>query len=269
MKNVWLVMVVLLVCVVGCSNPETPAGSEGYVYEAPRAIGNGGYQGVIVGPGNYGMSLWRNRVTNIDMRPMKAAGKMYILTKDGLNVSVYATVTIKPITGKVREVVEKYNAENWYSVNIAPLAGASVRKAISGYTFESIKASRAAIEDKIYATILAGIKDMPFTLISVKIGDVTPPQQVLDAINKKLAYDQEQQSKLAQKGIAKEDAEIKRIEAAGIADSQAIINKSLTPEYLQYKAIEAQMQMANSPNHTTVYIPSGNNAIPLVRNVEK
>ena len=43
MKNVWLVMVVLLVCVVGCSNPETPAGSEGYVYEAPRAIGNGGY----------------------------------------------------------------------------------------------------------------------------------------------------------------------------------------------------------------------------------
>jgi hypothetical protein len=27
--------------------------------------------------------------------------------------------------------------------------------------------------------------------------------------------------------------------------------------------------MANSPNHTTIYIPSGNNGIPLVKTVDE
>ncbi|MFL3651322.1 MAG: hypothetical protein ACI6PR_08910 [Pseudoalteromonas sp.] len=52
-----------------CTNPSTPAGEEGYVYEKPRVFGEGGYQGTMKGPANYGMSLLRNEVINIDMRP--------------------------------------------------------------------------------------------------------------------------------------------------------------------------------------------------------
>ena len=52
-----------------------------------------------------------------------------------------------------------------------------------------------------------------------------------------------------------------------ISKAQEIINKTLTPEYLQHEAIQAQMKMANSPNHTTVYIPSGDNGIPVVRTI--
>ncbi|WP_254911187.1 hypothetical protein [Pseudoalteromonas sp. A601] len=52
-----------------CTNPSTPAGQEGYVYEKPRVFGEGGYQGSMVGPANFGMSLLRNEVINIDMRP--------------------------------------------------------------------------------------------------------------------------------------------------------------------------------------------------------
>jgi len=60
---------------------------------------------------------------------------------------------------------------------------------------------------------------------------------------------------------------MKIIEAEGIAAAQKIINETLTPQYLQHEAIQAQIQMANSPNHTTVYIPSGANGIPLVKTV--
>jgi hypothetical protein len=41
-------------------------------------------------------------------------------------------------------------------------------------------------------------------------------------------------------------------------------NSTLTHNYLQQEAINAQLKMADSPNHTTVYIPSGSNGIPLV-----
>jgi hypothetical protein len=68
--------------------------------------------------------------------------------------------------------------------------------------------------------------------------------------------------------VEKKKAEVRVAEAHGIAESQAIISTSLTSNYLQYLAIGAQKEMAHSPNHTQVYIPSGPNGIPLVKNVE-
>ena len=69
--------------------------------------------------------------------------------------------------------------------------------------------------------------------------------------------------------VEKQKAEIRIVDAEGIAKSQQIINATLTDRYLQHEAIQAQLQMANSPNHTTIYIPSGNNGIPLVKTVDE
>jgi hypothetical protein len=69
--------------------------------------------------------------------------------------------------------------------------------------------------------------------------------------------------------VEKQKAEIRIVDAEGIARSQQIINATLTDRYLQHEAIQAQMTMANSPNHTTIYIPSGQNGIPLVKTVDE
>jgi hypothetical protein len=68
--------------------------------------------------------------------------------------------------------------------------------------------------------------------------------------------------------VERQKAQIRIVDAEGIARSQQIINATLTDRYLQHEAIQAQSQMANSPNHTTIYIPSGNNGIPLVKTVD-
>ena len=57
-------------------------------------------------------------------------------------------------------------------------------------------------------------------------------------------------------------------EAKGIAQAQKLINATLTDQYLQHEAIEAQRSMAGSQNHTQIYIPVGNNGIPLVKTVD-
>ena len=65
------------------------------------------------------------------------------------------------------------------------------------------------------------------------------------------------------------DAEIER--ARGVAGANNIIGDSLNKggdKYLQYLAIDAQKKMADSPNNTILYVPSGNNAIPLVQTVK-
>lgn len=68
--------------------------------------------------------------------------------------------------------------------------------------------------------------------------------------------------------VEKQKAEIRIVEAEGIARAQQIITGTLTDRYLQHEAIESQRALANSPNHTTIYIPSGQNGIPLVKTVD-
>ena len=104
--------------------------------------------------------------------------------------------------------------------------------------------------------------------ISGVVGNIDYPKVVTEEVEKKLAAKQLLDEKETQREIAKKDAEIRIEEAKGIAEAQRIINSTLTENYLQHEAINAQLKMAASPNHTTVYIPSGENGIPLVRTVK-
>lgn len=73
----------------------------------------------------------------------------------------------------------------------------------------------------------------------------------------------------AEKEAAELYAEAEVSRAKGAAQSAKIIGQGLenNPNYLQYLAIQAQKSMADSPNHTTVYIPSGINGIPIIKAV--
>lgn len=63
--------------------------------------------------------------------------------------------------------------------------------------------------------------------------------------------------------VQQQKAQIKIAEAYGIAESQRIINGTLTPLYLQHEAIQAQESQSNK----IIYVPSGNQGIPLVNTV--
>lgn len=65
--------------------------------------------------------------------------------------------------------------------------------------------------------------------------------------------------------VEKQKAAIRVADAQGIADSQRIIDASLTNQYLEYLAIQAQQEMAQKSDHSaTVYIPVGNQGIPVI-----
>lgn len=68
--------------------------------------------------------------------------------------------------------------------------------------------------------------------------------------------------------VEQQSAQVRIEQAKGIAEANHIINASLSDRYLQHEAIQAQIQMAGSPNHTQIYIPVGNNGIPLVKTIQ-
>ena len=112
-------------------------------------------------------------------------------------------------------------------------------------------------------------KNTPFDVQSVVIGNIQYPPEIANAVSKKLAATQELEQRTTQNRIAEMDAKKRLIEAEGIAKAMDVVQQKLTPLYLQHEAIEAQKMMVNSPNHTTIYIPIGNNGVPLVQTINK
>lgn len=253
------------VSLTACTNPSTPAGEEGYVFEKPRVFGEGGYQGTMIGPANYGMSLWRNQVINIDMRPNTYTETFKILANDDLNISFDFHAVISIESGSVRAVVEQYGGEDWYPRFVRETFRTYVRDIVQQYDSGVLKTNREKIAAEVTALLKAYLEPTPFKLANVVVGNINYPAIVANAVEKKLAAQQLLSEKETQKEIARKDAEIRVEEAKGIAQAQKIINATLTPNYLQHEAINAQLKMAESPNHTTVYIPVGNNGVPLVK----
>jgi hypothetical protein len=70
--------------------------------------------------------------------------------------------------------------------------------------------------------------------------------------------------------VAANDARVKAladqrlIAARGIRRSQDEIQSTLTPLYVQFEAVQAQLAMAKSQNHTIIYVPAGTNGTPVI-----
>ena len=252
----------------GCSNPSTPAGHEGYVKENPRIFGKGGFRGELKGPQNYGMSLWRNEVENVDFRPQTYAETFNILTKDELNISFRFQTIIKVKPETIRSVVEEYSGKAFYDRYIKEPLRAMVRKNVQTLESRQVKEKRNETASAVLIELRNYLSKTPFIVISGVVGNIDYPQIVTEAVEKRLAAKQLLDEKVTQREIAKKDAEIRVEEARGIAEAQKIINSTLTKNYLQHEAIQAQLKMASSPNHTTVYIPSGENGIPIVKTIK-
>lgn len=263
----WLMLSTMFLA-VGCTNPSTPPGHEGYVRENPRIFGKGGFRGALKGPANYGVSLWRNEVTNVDFRPRTYGENFNILTKDELNISFRFQTIIKIKPGTIKTVVEEFGGGDFYKRYIKEPLRSMVRKSVQELASRQVKEKRKVIANTVNAELQDYLADTPFVVVANAVGNIDYPKVVTEAVEKKLAAQQLLEEKETQKEIAKKDAEIKIEEAKGIAEAQKIINSTLTQNYLQHEAINAQLKMAASPNHTTVYIPSGSNGIPIVKTLK-
>ena len=93
-------------------------------------------------------------------------------------------------------------------------------------------------------------------------------QALLDAQNKVAVTEIEIQNQAQNIQVTQQKAQIRYQEAVGIRKAQDEISSTLTPLYVQFEMVDALKEIAKSgQNNTVVYIPSGNNGIPLVSGV--
>jgi regulator of protease activity HflC (stomatin/prohibitin superfamily) len=274
------VFVGALIFFLGSSNPVTPAGYVGYLTRG-AILGHERFVGLQTGPTSSGRG-WLLHVINVSVTPYtydeEFNGAETVLSSDSLKIAFRVHLVWRVRPERVKQFVESFSTlkpndspdqivEVAYRNFLREPLRTYARDEVQKYKGLEIKDNIERIGETLTARVLKLTNDTPFEVRSVVVGNIQYPQEIVDAVSKKLAATQELERKNTEIEIAKREKEKRIIEAEGIAQATQIISQRLTGAYLQYEAIKAQQATINSPNHTTIYIPVGPMGVPIVGNL--
>ena len=196
-------------------------------------------------------------IKKIDMRERITSIATQTVSKEGLKFGINITVRYQVKEGSAVYLVknlqtELHNLINSYTNStIDDIATAKDKNEL--YSDEGRVAIVKAVKEKL------NLELSDYAIINqVIFEDIQLPESITTAIEKQQAALETIKEKENMKQVAEKEADIKRIEAKGIADANNIIQRSLTKEYLQYEAIQKL-----NPQAQKVFIPS-NGILPTL-----
>jgi regulator of protease activity HflC (stomatin/prohibitin superfamily) len=238
-----------------CTNPEVPAGHEGYVHYVPLVFGKMEYRTSLYGPASTGVS-WRLFTRNIDMRERNYPEDFELLSSDDLKVAFEVNTRIRLRPGTVKEIVEQWGSENWYEWNVKEPLRTVVRREVMRVSATDIQLKTDLVGKRIEEALLEKYKDTPIDIQSVDIGRFEFPEEVTQAIQQKIAKQQELQRQEFILEKTRKEAAIRVLDALKVAKKQRIISATLDPLYVQWRAVQVYRTLAASPNKTVIMLPN-------------
>jgi regulator of protease activity HflC (stomatin/prohibitin superfamily) len=186
-------------------------------------------------------------------------------SKEGLNVALEVSCLYHLKASEAANVYRQVGP-NYEEVVVKP----QFRSAIRGITVsheakDLYTSSRELIANEIFTDLEGNLGKRGMVVETILLRKVDLPTLVVEAINAKLAADQQAQQMRFVLDKERQEAERKRIEAQGIQDFQRIISQGLTEQLLRWKGIETTRALAESPNSKTVII-GGRDGMPLILN---
>lgn len=267
-----LSLAVTLGAMSGCTNPEVPAGHEGYIFYTPLIFGQMEFRDDLRGPATTGVS-WRLDTINIDMRASSYKEDFQLLTSENLTVTFEVNTRLRLRPGTVQNIVEDWGGVDWYEWNVKERLRTTVREQVTEFSALAIQLEtpkvRAQIEDTLREQLEIDPrtgKPSPILIESVDVGEIHFPKEVAEAIERKIATKQELERQRYVIAQTVEEANEKVLKAIGEAKQQLTISSTLDPLYVQYRAIQAYRKLAKSNNQTTIVLPNSTKgtALPLV-----
>ena len=278
-------VVATVVWLMGSRNPYTPAGYVGYLTKG-AFLGHSRFYGVQRGPTSTGRG-WLLDVNNVSVTPYtyteEFVGDSAVMSRDNLKIGFRVHTVWHVDPDRVPLFMERYSTTvDRDAIQRDP--DAVVKVAYANFVKEplrtfsldevqrrnglEVKDALIAIGDAVLGRIHAYTDGSPFVIDSVVVGNVQYPEEVANAVSRKLAATQELARKDTEIEIERKERTKREVQAQGIANAMQIIRGQLNGMYIQHEAIEAQKAMVGSPNHTVVYIPVGPMGVPITATMD-
>jgi len=235
-----------------------------------------------VGTGRVGVLTLFGRVTGEVLpegmhliNPLKTNNEMSIQTQtikesasvpssEGLVMNLDTSLIYHLNPEKAAEVFQKIGA-NYETVVIEPMLRAAIRESTASHTANALYTGEREIVAKQINDQLASQLNLRGLIVeSVLLRDIQLPQTLKSSIEAKQQAEQEALAMNFRLQKEKQEAERKRIEAAGIRDFQQIVAQGISPALLEWKGIEATELLSKSANTKVVVIGNPKNGLPLI-----
>lgn len=187
-------------------------------------------------------------------------------SKEGLNINLEVSCLyhLKP---EMAVQVYRQLGPHYREIVVKPQFRAAIRGITVKHEAKDLyTSSREMIALGIFETLAPELEPRGIAVEKILLRRIQLPASVVEAINAKLAAEQEAQRMRFVLDKEKQEAERKRIEAQGIQSFQQIVSQGLSEAILRWKGIEATFRLAESPN-TKIVLIGGKDGLPLIFNV--
>jgi regulator of protease activity HflC (stomatin/prohibitin superfamily) len=187
--------------------------------------------------------------------------ELMIPSKEGLNIRSEVSILYRVIPNEVPDVLREIGP-NFERNIILPVFRSAVSDVSSRFLAKDMHTSeRAVIEQAIEDQMMRLLEGRGVEIEAVLLKSIQLPASLARAIEQKLEAEQQAERMKFVLDEERREADRKRIEAEGIRDAQAIISEGLNPNVLQFRSIEAFMELAKSPN-TKIIVTDGD--MPMI-----
>jgi len=209
------------------------------------------------------------------INPLKTNNEMSIQTQtikesasvpssEGLVMNLDTSLIYHLNPDKAAEVFQKIGGD-YEAVVVEPTLRAAIREATASHTANALyTGEREMVAKQINDQLTTQLNQRGLIVESVLLRDIQLPQTLKASIEAKQQAEQEALAMSFRLQKEKQEAERKRIEAAGIRDFQQIVAQGISPQLLEWKGIEATELLSKSANTKVVVIGNSKNGLPLI-----
>ena len=209
------------------------------------------------------------------INPLKTNNEMSIQTQtikesanvpsaEGLMMSLDTSLIYHLNPDRAAEVFQKIGA-GYENVVVESTLRSAIREATASHSANALyTGEREMVGKQIYDELTSQLNGRGLTVENVLLRDIQLPATLKAAIEAKQQAEQESLAMNFRLQKETQEAQRKRIEAAGVRDFQQIVAQGITPSLLEWKGIEATENLAKSPNSKVVVIGNNKNGLPLI-----
>ena len=191
-------------------------------------------------------------VVKVPVRTVNLEVASRLPSKEGLNINAEISILYRVEARKAPDLLRQVGKS--YERNlILPVFRSAVADISAQFLAKDMHTgSRSTIEGAIQERMTGILQARGIEVEAVLIKSIQLPANLARAVEAKLEAEQRALRMQFVLNEARQEAERKRIEAQGVNEAQQIISQGLTPAVLQFKSIEAFLELAKSPNSKVI-----------------
>ncbi len=148
---------------------------------------------------------------------------------------------------------------------IEPTLRSAIREATASHSANALyTGEREEVAKQIHDKLVTDLSQYGIVVENVLLRDIQLPATLKASIEAKQQAEQEALAMQFRLQKETQEAQRKRIEAAGVRDFQQIVAQGISAQLLEWKGIEATENLAKSANTKVVVIGNNKNGLPLI-----